>query len=138
MSNSYWPEGTGWRDYADECEACGFPGDHSPEGPGCAEEPAEGSLLVTRVTLQDVRDLLRRLVELEPEDLFEAPDGEDLRVLRKAHTAIVGINTLLAATPGESFRLVGSDLAMQFARPVDGTVPAWRDSLLGVDTVGAI
>lgn len=136
MNTSYWPEGMDWRDYADECEACGGPDDHVPYRSGCSEEPAEGSLLVTRVTLRDLRDLLRRVVELEPEDLYEAPDAEDLRVLRKAHSAIVGINKLLAATPGESFRLVGSDLAMEFVRA--DAVPAWKDSLLGVDTLGAI
>lgn len=136
MTNSYWPEGMDWRDYADECEACGAPADHEPFREGCSEEPAEGSMLLTRVTACNVRDVLRAVSNVTPQDLYgDDPTEPEMARFYAIPQIVRALDLLLAATPGQSFRLVGSDLAGQFVRAE--RPPAWRDSLLGVDPVGA-
>lgn len=93
-------------------------------------------MLLTRVTACNVRDVLRAVSNVTPQDLYgDDPTEQEMARFYAIPQIVRALDLLLAATPGQSFRLVGSDLAGQFVR--SERPPTWRDSLLGVDPVGA-
>lgn len=102
---SYWPEGMGWRDYADECEACGGPDDHVAGGEGCPEEERDVMELRIRVDNAEHDGVLRF-------DRFVHYTGEE-----KFQVTTVGVPWLSRGEMHELHRALGETLGLGSPAP---------------------